>query len=234
MLTKPTSTPTATSILDPTMWIAMSLSLLIHAAAIVAVSHLDSLSARIPRLAYSKGQTSAQVSVRFLSAEQFTEQWRPLPSTAQSIDTSLSKAHIDAPSNSSVQPLTGRVRDEPTKNLAHLARHSPTSRSATPPAPLPAVDAKRGMEHGVKISHLSEPEYPLRSRRKGEEGTVLLKVEVLPDGRIGVVSILADPGYPRLVQAALTAVRAAHFTPAIKGGRPIRSVIRLPFQFVLR
>jgi TonB family protein len=62
---------------------------------------------------------------------------------------------------------------------------------------------------------------------------VLLEVEVLPDGRAGQVRVLLAPDYPRLVEAAVEATRKATFRPALLDGRPVRSVIEIPFRFRL-
>jgi protein TonB len=85
----------------------------------------------------------------------------------------------------------------------------------------------------VEIVNLPTPEYPPRSRRLGEEGLVLLEVEVLPDGRAGKVRVVHAPDYPRLVAAAVEAVRAAKFRPATRGGRPICAVVEVPIRFRL-
>jgi protein TonB len=85
----------------------------------------------------------------------------------------------------------------------------------------------------VEIVDLPTPEYPPRSRRLGEEGLVLLEVEVLPDGRAGTVRVLQAPDYPRLVDAAVETVRIAVFRPATADGRPVRAFVEVPIRFRL-
>jgi protein TonB len=85
----------------------------------------------------------------------------------------------------------------------------------------------------AEIASLPTPEYPPRSRRLGEEGLVLLEVEVLPDGRAGTVRVLRAPDYPRLVDAAIEAVRSAAFRPATTDGRPVRAFVEVPIRFRL-
>jgi periplasmic protein TonB len=114
---------------------------------------------------------------------------------------------------------------------------APTPPPVTPPPVKTARDAstrKSGVETGVNILDLPQPRYPRISRRRGEEGLVLLQVEVLPDGRVGVIKVLRDPGHHRLTKAAIAAARKARFQPATRDGLPIRAVIRVPFRFVLR
>jgi len=107
----------------------------------------------------------------------------------------------------------------------------------TPPSPIPvpgnaAPPRKRGLP-SAEIVNLPVPEYPPRSRRLGEEGLVLLEVEVLPDGRAGEVRVLQSPGIPRLVAAAIEAVRKATFKPALLEGLPVRSLVEIPIRFRL-
>lgn len=93
---------------------------------------------------------------------------------------------------------------------------------------------RRGVPAGAADNSLSAPIYPEESRRRGEEGVVKLAVEVFADGSIGSISVVSEPPYPRLTQSAIDAVKAAHFYPAIVDGRPIRSVLTVPFIFTLK
>lgn len=95
-----------------------------------------------------------------------------------------------------------------------------------PPAP-EAPAAKRGIESGVELTDLPEPRYPTLAVRKGQEGVVVLEVQVLEDGTVGEVRVLRDPGFPLLVDAAIDAVRAASFSPAMIDGQPVQSRVTL-------
>jgi len=114
---------------------------------------------------------------------------------------------------------------------------APSPAPETPPAQIPvpggaAPPRKRGLP-SAEIVSLPVPEYPPRSRRLGEEGLVLLEVEVLPGGEVGEVRVLQAPGYPRLVAAAIEAVRKARFRPALSNGLPVRSLVEIPIRFRL-
>ena len=97
-------------------------------------------------------------------------------------------------------------------------------------SPSPTV----GVETGVEMLDLPTPKYPLLSRRRGEEGLVLLQVEVLPDGTVGDIVVLRDAGFRRLTEAAISAVRKGRFKPATRHGHPVQDTVRIPFRFVLR
>jgi protein TonB len=78
------------------------------------------------------------------------------------------------------------------------------------------------------------PEYPRTAREAGWEGTVMLQVEILPDGKAGVVSVHRTSGHAILDDAALTAVQRWRFSPAMDGNFPIKTVVHLPVKFDLR
>ncbi|NQV20615.1 MAG: energy transducer TonB [Rhodospirillales bacterium] len=78
------------------------------------------------------------------------------------------------------------------------------------------------------------PKYPGMSRRRGEEGQVVLRVVVGPDGRAVSLSVAQSSGFRRLDQAALDAVRHWRFDPARRGPMPVKGVVRIPIRFVLK
>lgn len=98
-----------------------------------------------------------------------------------------------------------------------------------------AYSGRPGSPGGVRGRRgLARPVYPVESRRRGEQGRVLLDIEVLPDGAVGDVRVAADPGYPRLVAAAVAQVRREHFTPLIEGGSAVPYRLTVPYDFRLQ
>jgi len=79
-----------------------------------------------------------------------------------------------------------------------------------------------------------KPVYPLEARQKGYEGEVLLKVEVLQNGRVGEVQVEKSSGYEILDQSAIAAVKKWKFIPAKKGKIPIPSWVNIPITFQLK
>ncbi len=125
------------------------------------------------------------------------------------------------------------------------ADHQPPSVDATMDVAVPPMTAESnpskassaqtvGVETGVETLHLPTPKYPSLSRKRGEEGLVLLQVEVLPDGSVGEIIVLEDAGFRRLTQAAISAVRKGRFKPATRDGHPTKDTVRIPFRFILR
>ena len=75
------------------------------------------------------------------------------------------------------------------------------------------------------------PEYPWKSRRKGEEGKVVLEVTIDPEGRPQNITVINSSGFSRLDAAAEKAVLQGSFVPANKNGSPIESKTTLSFHF---
>ena len=77
------------------------------------------------------------------------------------------------------------------------------------------------------------PKYPAESRKLREEGVVLLKVSVTPEGRPADVQLQRSSGFSRLDEAALRAVRRWEFNPARVGVTAIACVVEVPVRFGL-
>jgi periplasmic protein TonB len=77
------------------------------------------------------------------------------------------------------------------------------------------------------------PEYPIPSRRRREEGIVLLNVAVDESGKPSNISLNHSSGYPLLDRAAVDAVRRWTFEPARAGGVPMFSQVVVPVRFSL-
>jgi len=93
---------------------------------------------------------------------------------------------------------------------------------------VPAFDSPPGYMYNPK------PRYPRDARRRGEEGNVMLLVDVLPNGRVDEISVESSSGHRLLDDAAVKAVRRWRFEPAKKTGRPVRAQVRIPVEFNLR
>jgi periplasmic protein TonB len=105
--------------------------------------------------------------------------------------------------------------------------------AAASPAQMPTGPVTLSSELSVSCPELARPAYPALSRRLGEEGTLMLKVELDESGRISKTQIVESSGYSRLDNAALSAVKTWRCQPAIQNGQPVRSVALQPFNFVI-
>lgn len=85
-----------------------------------------------------------------------------------------------------------------------------------------------------KYAYNPVPPYPQEARRKGYEGEVLLRVEVLSDGRVGQIEIRRSSGYKVLDRSAIDAVKKWRFSPGMKGEEAISLWVNIPIKFQLR
>jgi protein TonB len=85
----------------------------------------------------------------------------------------------------------------------------------------------------AQILGVSKPKYPGLSRRRNEEGRVVLAVEIRADGTHGSIEIVHSSGHSRLDQAAVQALRRAKFVPAKRNGEPVTSTKQVAFTFRL-
>ena len=78
------------------------------------------------------------------------------------------------------------------------------------------------------------PEYPSLSRKRGEQGTVLLRVHVQPDGLPDHIELAESSGFARLDKAALRTVNQWRFEPAQKGSESVAAWVLVPVTFELQ
>lgn len=83
---------------------------------------------------------------------------------------------------------------------------------------------------GIKIEGGA---YPPAARRSGHEGTVILKVQVLEDGRVGEIQLRTSSGFDELDKAAAKAAKDWRFKAALEDGRAVSSWAIVPYKYVL-
>jgi protein TonB len=75
--------------------------------------------------------------------------------------------------------------------------------------------------------------YPDESVRRGQQGVVVLQIQVSPQGLPSVVDIASSSGFNLLDRAARDAVATWRFVPAVRDGQPIPSAMSLRVVFQL-
>ena len=111
---------------------------------------------------------------------------------------------------------------------------APTSVITAPAEPRPTGPVALGAELSVSCPERSAPNYPMLSRRVGETGVAILRVELDEQGRVSSARVATGSGHPRLDEAALAAVKSWRCNPAQRNGQPVRAVALQPFKFVLQ
>lgn len=77
------------------------------------------------------------------------------------------------------------------------------------------------------------PAYPLAARRRGVEGTVLIRSEVSASGECLRAELKKTSGSDLLDQAALEAVKKWRFVPARRGSQAVVAWVEVPITFKL-
>ena len=86
---------------------------------------------------------------------------------------------------------------------------------------------------GVQYLRPPQPQYPALSKRRGEEGRVVLRVLVNSQGQPERAEVQTGSGSERLDDAARRAALLALFKPHIENGRPVTVWAIVPILFSL-
>src|SRR6185437_245226 len=101
-----------------------------------------------------------------------------------------------------VAPAPAPVRSPSPPADQQVATLAPPALPAVPilpPQPISGLASNR------------KPDYPMAAKERGQQGRVVLRVEVSATGTALSVAVLSTSGYPALDKAALTAVEQWHF-----------------------
>ena len=123
---------------------------------------------------------------------------------------------------------------EPLQRLRAAARETPMIAAPPEPDPTPpAFETEAGTPRASAPVALSRPPpvYPPVSLRLGEEGRVLLRIEIGTDGRVRAVIVEESSGYQRLDRAAVLAVGSWRFRPAQRAGTAVTGTVRQRITF---
>jgi protein TonB len=107
---------------------------------------------------------------------------------------------------------------------------APPAPPAAPAPPPPVIEAKEGANYLKN----PRPAYPSFARRQGWEGTVLVRIQVLANGRAGSVKLAKSSGFDVLDEAATGAAKAWTFVPASQAGKPVNGWVTVPVVFRLQ
>lgn len=146
-----------------------------------------------------------------------------------SLIDSAGQERVIAPPRRMVTPRPA-LKAPPSSPIAKAPEPVPTEVQPADDAPESSITLPR-----FNTDYLNNPPpvYPMIARRMGEEGRVMLRVLVGPDGTPAEVSIDRSSGFPRLDQAALAAVRRWRFVPARRGDTPVVAPVLVPISFTL-
>ena len=129
-----------------------------------------------------------------------------------------SKAPRSRPSGAA--PSTALRAPAPVVSRSPAAAPSATVSAPVQYPPRPMVDNPR-------------PRYPMLARRRGQQGSVLVRLNVDARGAASAVRVISSSGVASLDEAARDAVSRWRFEPARRGGRAEAATVDVPVEFRL-
>lgn len=156
------------------------------------------------------------------------------PSTASlpSQETPLPATVKPAQSVSSIPPSNSSKTDQPDVRTGENSSASKLSNSAHQSSESGQVMAF-GHVGSPRFIHREIPKYPFMARKRGKEGTVVLKLTLDSQGQLQAVETIEANGFG-FAEAANTAIRMSTYAPAVKNGRAVSSQVLIPIKFVLQ
>lgn len=153
--------------------------------------------------------------------------YAPLPAPAPAGDEGVAPA-------ASPQTAPAAASGEPEEAPRLVENPNPPAPPQTLPsaqqAPSPAA-ASGSKVAAAPLPGNRPPQYPAASLRRGEGGTVRIRVDVTEQGEVGDAQVVESSGSRALDRAALSAVRNWRFKPAMRGGQPIADAVIVPIGF---
>lgn len=140
-----------------------------------------------------------------------------------------------APSEKPVPSPTGGQQTAATPAVSGQ-RSSAGAVSSTESSTSAGVQAAPTVDADYKAAYLNNPKppYPLMALQMRNEGTVMLKALVLPDGSCGEVLLARSSGHELLDQSALKTVAQWKFVPARSQGKETSQWVSIPIVFNLK
>jgi len=122
------------------------------------------------------------------------------------------------------------VQEEAPK-LVETAPPPPASTEPAPAAPGSTAPATGNSQPMPVAGQSPPPTYPAAALRRGESGSVVVRVDVDATGYANNITVIQRSGSRELDRAASDAVRRWRFTPALSNGQPVPGSIEVPFDF---
>ncbi len=182
--------------------------------------------------ALSSGLTPAMIK-QFISAPPVYLPTPATPKPPKSVDIQDPRIDMKPLDPTYVPPVVEFTPDPVDSNPIYAPEptrpgdFTDTGDVVAPPQPVvvePRIDARRG---------LSEPFYPPQVIREGGEGTVLLSIYILADGRVGEVKLDRSSGHAKLDDSALREAKRWRFVPGTSDGKPMAMWKQVPVTFRL-
>lgn len=199
--------------------------------------------------------TSIRVLESFVMSSPTEHAISPPPEKLESV-VPLTQQEASTPSDEEQLPEieTPRVVQFTQPSTDQAAKLTPQSTKSTSPPALPAQQSQNQNTNitqqelhtqaihrdiTLPITHAAylnnpHPAYPRQSRRLGEQGMVVIAVQINVDGTALQAHIHQTSGHMRLDQRALDTILTWRFVAGKKAGVPQKMWVNIPINFVLK
>ena len=207
---------------------AITTSLLIHCLLVVGSGYLVTRLFASPPVAeqYIELDLSTAAEPQAIQANTVAAATSPQPPESQPAPAAVTQQILTTPAVASTGALAMVSAEVPASTgNGETDSSAPSGQAAGSPRSISAPG----------ILSKTEPSYPSAARQAGQQGTVVLKVQILENGRPGEISVVRSSGYSLLDDAAVDAVEQWRFIPAKdrNSGRAVVCYSTLPISFRL-
>jgi protein TonB len=156
----------------------------------------------------------------------------PAPRTPEPAPRNPGPVHFAVPVEPEPPVVLPEFDDWPPA-AERLVESIPAQAGGGPGEPAARLQPPRLRLRDARLAALVDACYPSASRRTGEEGRVVVQLEIDAAGRVGATEIAAPSGIARLDEASRCVVRRLEFHAGRRDGLAVPATVRLPIVFRL-
>ncbi|ANE77872.1 energy transducer TonB [Dickeya solani IPO 2222] len=233
-------------------WLTLTLALVLHAAVLAPLALRPSSPTLVPprplpviiefAAAPAEATPAEVIPSEAIPSEAIPSQTMP-PEPPPAVEPPVDEQALTPPQPTRVHETAQVKMPKPVKPIAKkpatprqpvAPQTTPVNTAATAPA-APPTAAAPVTPPSASAAYLRNPPpaYPDVAINRGWEGTVLLNVQVRPDGKVQTIRLQRSSGYPTLDDAAREAVQHWSFVPARRGDQPESGWVVVPVDFTL-
>jgi protein TonB len=169
------------------------------------------------------------------------------PATADNSTSTPAKSENNSDKTVAAEPVESKSRDHQSSDHKSSGTKLVDSKFGSTPTGSPKSDSISDAAEPISASdsdavilssqgaqkrllYSVQPKYPDQQRPTGSQGTIVLKTNVLSNGKVGSVRLVE--GNPTLANAAVDAVKQWRYRPYLRAGKaqPFQTVVIVDFQ----
>ncbi|MEC5387581.1 energy transducer TonB [Uliginosibacterium sp. H3] len=181
------------------------------------------------------------LSVQWVPTQQAPEQKQPQEKPKEPPKKKPEPVQKAVPVPQQVKPVEAPMIQAPATTAAAVEAPQTPPAPPTPPAPAPQPQAVQAsappidpnLKPSVDCTQSPQPVYPAASKTLGEEGSVLLRMQVDERGRPLRVEVEKSSGHTRLDRSARETIASSWVCPLRQGKQGYTGWLRVPVVFEL-